>query len=106
MKTLIAGMALAAALVSASDLPGQSVKLKVLHNFAAFGSTNDGSIPYGPLALDAKGNVYGVTIDGGDGCAADFGCGTAFELSPLRNGRWQETTLHDFTSTDGSPWGA
>jgi uncharacterized repeat protein (TIGR03803 family) len=107
MKNSVVAATLAVAgLIFSWPLSAQSAQLKVLHNFAAFGSTNDGSIPYGPLVLDAKGNVYGVTIDGGNGCDADYGCGTAFELSPLRNGNWRETILHEFASTDGSPWSA
>ncbi len=106
MKNSVVAAALAVTgLIFSWPLSAQSAKLKVLHNFAAFGSTNDGSIPYGSLVLDTNGNVYGVTIDGGDGCGG-YGCGTTFELSPLRNGSWREIVLHDFTSTDGSPWGA
>lgn len=104
MRTAIMVIALAAAAVAPPRLVSQTPGLKVLHNFAAFGSTSDGSIPYGPLVIDGKGNLYGVTIDGGDGCPG-YGCGTAFELSPLGNGRWKETILRDFASADGSPWG-
>lgn len=37
---------------------------------------SDGSFPYGALTLDAKGNLYGMTRDGGT-----HGSGTVFELS-------------------------
>jgi hypothetical protein len=33
---------------------------KDLHNFTGNG---DGELPYGPLALDAAGNVYGANLD-------------------------------------------
>ena len=79
-------------------------KLKVLHNF---GSTGDGSIPYGPLLLDPKGNLYGVTIDGGTGQCGSYGCGTVYKLTPMSSGGWKESILHSFNAgTDGSaPWG-
>lgn len=84
---------------------GQSAKIKVLHNF---GSTGDGSIPYGPLLLDPKGNLYGVTTDGGTGQCSDYGCGTAYKLTPASVGGWHENILHSFGGgSDGSgPWGA
>jgi uncharacterized repeat protein (TIGR03803 family) len=80
-------------------------KLTVLHNFGAPG---DGSGPFGPLALDGKGNLYGVTAIGGTGTCGDYGCGTVFELSPGANGTWGETILHNFAAgNDGAlPWGS
>jgi len=61
---------------------------KILYNFGD-GGTGDGLYPNGGLAMDATGNLYGVTRFGG----ANDG-GTAFELSPGVN--WTETTLHSF----------
>ncbi len=49
--------------------------------------------PYASPILDAKGNLYGTTIDGG---AHYFG--SVFELSPGSNGAWTETDLHSFNS--------
>jgi uncharacterized repeat protein (TIGR03803 family) len=55
--------------------------LTVLYNF--MGGT-DGSGPFGPLILDAAGNVYGTTSLGGDpSCkllGTSLGCGTVFKL--------------------------
>ena len=45
--------------------------------------------------LDAAGNVYGTTVQGGKGCDG-VGCGTVFELSRDANGKWKETILWDF----------
>jgi uncharacterized repeat protein (TIGR03803 family) len=75
-------------------------KCKVLHNF---GSGTDGTDPNGPLALDNKANLYGVTFGGGDGC----GCGTVFKLAPKANGNWKESILHSFDAgNDGAlPYG-
>jgi uncharacterized repeat protein (TIGR03803 family) len=59
-----------------------------LHNF---GSGKDGQFPYGALIFDTSGNLYGTTILGGA-----YGCGTVFELTPSKGGRWTEQVLHDF----------
>ncbi len=55
-----------------------------LHSFCV-GDTN-GATPNGPVALDAAGDVYGVTQQGGDlSCPNSFapgiGCGTVFKLT-------------------------
>jgi hypothetical protein len=39
-----------------------------------------GDTPTGQLLLDGKGNIYGVTELGGNGCSG--GCGTVFEMTP------------------------
>jgi uncharacterized repeat protein (TIGR03803 family) len=75
-------------------------KYKVLHHF---GAGKDGSVPSGPLTLDKKGNLYGVTgAGGGVGCDG-YGCGTIFELTHQANGKWGERSLHAFAdSGDGA----
>jgi uncharacterized repeat protein (TIGR03803 family) len=97
-------LTLAALLTLALTSAAQNTKLKVLHNF---GNAPDGSIPYGPLLLDRKGNLYGVTIDGGTGLFCNYGCGTVYELAPAGNGPWKEYVLHSFAGgSDGDlPWG-
>jgi uncharacterized repeat protein (TIGR03803 family) len=79
-------------------------KYKILHSF---GATADGMLPYGPPALDGKGDLYGVTIDGGAGAECSLGCGMVFELIHETNDRWKERPLHNFTAgSDGAnPWG-
>jgi uncharacterized repeat protein (TIGR03803 family) len=77
---------------------------KILH---AFGSGQDGAGLWGSVILDKAGNVYGTTSGGGL-----YGYGTAFELTPMRNGMWSETILHNFdpngqdgyTSDAGLAW--
>jgi uncharacterized repeat protein (TIGR03803 family) len=68
-----------------------------LHSFQRNGT--DGSSPVGSLIMDASGNLYGTTFDGGTD-----GVGTVFELSPQPGGVWTETILHSFASdgTDGT----
>ena len=64
---------------------------------------SDGSAPRGGLAMDAAGNLYGVTEGGGDACSrSSDGCGVVFELSPQSDGTWTEAILHQFDSdSDG-----
>jgi uncharacterized repeat protein (TIGR03803 family) len=64
----------------------------VIYQFGAAGS-NDGGGPNGGLVFDATGNMYGTTVGGGS-----FGFGTVFELSPLKDGTWQESILYNFCS--------
>jgi uncharacterized repeat protein (TIGR03803 family) len=69
----------------------------VLHNFVNDGM--DGHYPLSSLVIDASGNLYGTTEDGGTGsCTGEShqGCGTVFELSPTGGGQWTETILHNF----------
>jgi uncharacterized repeat protein (TIGR03803 family) len=67
-------------------------KLTVLHNFA--GGTKDGCDPYGALAMDKQGNLYGTTV----ACGASS-MGTVWKLSPAG----KETVLYNFKggSSDG-----
>jgi uncharacterized repeat protein (TIGR03803 family) len=63
-----------------------------------FGTT--GTIPNGFLTRDMAGNLYGVTIDGGDlaGCSG-IGCGVVFKLDTSGN----ESVLYTFTGgADGA----
>jgi len=65
----------------------------------SFTGGSDGGYPASGLALDASGNMYGVTELGSvSSCGIEAGCGSVFELSPDGT----ETTLHDFAwGTDG-----
>jgi uncharacterized repeat protein (TIGR03803 family) len=87
---------------------GNTWKETILHNFT-IGYT-DGNDPAG-VVMDAAGNLYGVTIHGGDSDCEDvyedswLGCGIAYELSPGgANGAWTETILFNF-GTDGDTSG-
>ena len=63
----------------------------LLHSFT--NNSVGGASPTGILALDPAGNLYGNTQGGGD---SSCNCGTVFELTPQRNGKWKETVLHAF----------
>jgi uncharacterized repeat protein (TIGR03803 family) len=51
----------------------------VLHKFV--GGKNDGEVPYGGLARDFSGNLFGTTVSGGVG-PCNRGCGIVFKLAP------------------------
>jgi uncharacterized repeat protein (TIGR03803 family) len=74
-----------------------SGNLTVLHKFTSTGG--DGAGPfYGNLAMDAAGNLYGTTIEGGDTALNNgLGLGVAFKIDTSGN----ETVLHTFTGPDG-----
>lgn len=74
----------------------------VLHHFTGLA---DGLNPYGGVAIDAQGNLYGTTTAGGNGgiCAED-GCGVLYKLT--RSGdAYSFSVIHDFTGGDDG-WGA
>jgi len=69
---------------------GHDGSYAILHDF---GAVDDGIEPWGGLARDALGNLYGTTIAGGGN-----GVGTIFRLAPDGG----LTMLHSFTGQDGA----
>jgi uncharacterized repeat protein (TIGR03803 family) len=65
---------------------------RTLHQFTG---GRDGFIPTAGVILDAAGNVYGTTIEGGVN-------GTAFKLAPNQDGHWTAKLLHRFCTGDCS----
>lgn len=59
----------------------------------SFGSVPDAGLPYGRVVLDAVGNLYGVTYQGGT-----YNSGAVYELSPSSNGNWTEDILYSFSN--------
>lgn len=89
-----------AVLAAVSVLPGlagQANDVEVLHHFGE----DDGEYPDTDLVMDAEGNLYGMTVQGGD-----FNSGTVFRLAPTPTG-WVESILYSFTSgaDGGQPYG-
>jgi uncharacterized repeat protein (TIGR03803 family) len=68
-------------------------KETVLHHFNTSGSGTDGANPVAGLIMDAKGNLYGTTLFGGDiNCGGGL-CGTVFKVDPTG----KHTVLYAFT---------
>jgi uncharacterized repeat protein (TIGR03803 family) len=68
---------------------------KILYSFAGGA---DGGRPLAGLVMDAEGNLYGTTLEGGTSSHCSDGCGTVFKVTPDGT----ETVLHSFgESTDG-----
>lgn len=68
----------------------------VLYSFTGVGG--DGMGPVARLLLDAQGNLYGTTNEGGDlACGNGYGCGTVFKIDTSGH----ETVLYTFTGTGG-----
>ena len=70
----------------------------LLHRFK---KKKNGLTVFNSLLIDAKGNLYGSTTNGGKGTCgggALIGCGMDFELSPPAggSGEWTETDIHIF----------
>jgi uncharacterized repeat protein (TIGR03803 family) len=65
---------------------------KALHNFGG-----DEGGPYGDLAWDSAGNIYGATYHD----STTFN-GEVFELSPQSNGSWKDTILYQFPAPNGT----
>jgi len=71
----------------------------VLYNFCSRVNCPDGWAPDSTLTIDKEGNLYGITLWGGDQ-SCQYGCGVAFRLSPAK-GVWKFKVLHRFSHTDG-----
>ena len=63
----------------------------VLYNFCSARQCTDGWSPYAGVIVDAVGNLYGTTYNGGA-----YGFGTVFQLAPGANGTWTEKVLYNF----------
>src|SRR3954466_15193215 len=75
---------------------------KVIYSFQG---GRDGRYPYGLLATDSSGDLYGTTSEGGTGCGG-FGCGTVYELRP-KGHSWRKKVLYRFKdASDGHHPGA
>ena len=80
--------------------PPRSAPYRVLYSF---GQGTDGKVPVAGVTLDAAGNLYGTTSDGGT-----YGYGTVFQLKlkvtpSSSDSGWTESILHNFqNANDGA----
>ena len=70
---------------------------KILHSFMNNGK--DGRYSMATPVLDAAGNLYCTTENGGA-----YGQGTVFKLTPRTTGAWEETVLYSFDSSGSNGW--
>jgi uncharacterized repeat protein (TIGR03803 family) len=73
---------------------------KTIHSFSGYLGDHDGTSPGGALVIDAAGNVYGTTSNGGSYDSQ----GTVFELAaPSGSGKYEHKILWNFGATgDGA----
>jgi len=90
-----AGAALGLAIVIApSVVASRSVEAQTFTLLYTFTGGTDGRTPLGGVILDAAGNLYGTTSQGGN-LACSLGCGTVFKVDRAGN----ETVLYSFAGT-------
>jgi uncharacterized repeat protein (TIGR03803 family) len=92
-------LAAVVSLLVATIPPAQAQVLTTIYSFTGGA---DGSMPFGTLVLDKKGNLYGTAAWGGlmgGNCNYDWGygigCGTVFQLTRSGTG-WTFNLLHTF----------
>jgi uncharacterized repeat protein (TIGR03803 family) len=68
----------------------------LLHRFVD-GPDGEGALG---LVFDSSGDLYGAA-GGGNKNYCGGGCGLVFRLSPLSDGTWQDTVLHNFNGDNG-----
>jgi uncharacterized repeat protein (TIGR03803 family) len=79
---------------------GLTIKTGAFEVLYRFTGSPDAEYPYGPLALDSSGNLYGDSQLGGSSpCRSAHGCGTVFMVDP---GNGTDTVLYNFP---GGPHG-
>jgi len=102
---LVALLLLVALCAATAPAQAQSFSEKVLYGFP--GATGDGTNPYyAGVVMDASGNLYGTTANGGNPGSCQNGCGTVFELVNS-SGIYSENVLYSFTGANGdgsNPW--
>src|SRR5262245_58880932 len=71
----------------------------------SFPDATKAASPWGGLARDAKGNLYGTTLGGGEFDMAECisGCGVVYQLVPPKTGsQWTRRILHTFALGEAS----
>ena len=80
--------------------PNGSWAVSILY---AFPGGSEGRGPASGVIFDKHGNLYGVTIAGGNPCTGQpAGCGTVYKLTPQPDGSWVHTVLYSLSEKDGT----
>jgi len=83
---------------------GEAWTENTLHTFSGPDGFVTRTPPSAKVIFDPAGNMYGTTVQGGDGhCYVQSGCGVVFKLSPppVEGAAWTETVLFDFLGVAG-----
>ena len=56
----------------------------------------NGTYPVSSLAIDAKGNLYGTTYQGGNDETCGGGCGTVYKLTAGKNNKYTQSVIYSF----------
>ena len=76
--------------------PGKPWTEKIIYSFKGY-AKKDGAYPYyAGVTLDAKGNIYGTTYQGGSSAANNLNYGTVYKLAA---GTFKESVLWSFGTT-------
>ncbi|HEX4862066.1 MAG TPA: choice-of-anchor tandem repeat GloVer-containing protein [Rhizomicrobium sp.] len=104
LRTLARALTLGLAVAGIAAFPGHVLAkgAVTLHAFCDDnGQCKDGDTPIQGLTMDAAGNLYGATFQGGF-----QNSGVVFELTPVGDGTWKSHRLYSFCAqsdcTDGS----
>ena len=77
---------------------GGSIEEQVIHGFT---TGSQGITPWRAVEFDPLGDLFGVTLYGGNLDFCGVGCGAVYGMKQERNGNWGFAVLHDFTYSDG-----
>ncbi len=94
-RAAVMGLGFAIVFGLAAGTLAHAQTFSVLHTFG--GGENDGALPYAGVTMDAAGNLYGTTYNGGP-----IGFGMVYKLT-RRNGNWTLAPLHAFDGFGGFP---
>src|SRR5215467_1213381 len=75
------------------SLSGSTWTHTVLYDFK---DLTDGGQPYKGVTLDAQGNLYGTTVEGGIVGVCESGCGVVYKLTKSGS-TWTQSVLYSFT---------
>lgn len=100
IKAATRQLVLTSTLLAALIFVFPNAQSQTLTTVYSFKGVPDGQWPTSAVVIDAAGNLYGTTYNGGNSSACQpspYGCGTIYKIDPAGN----ETILHDFSKTDG-----